>query len=188
MTVTIKWADATLKKYEREIVQLQAQFPRVAAQEVNKVGARAKTLVVRKLAQQTGLDKKVIAKAIGNPSQARPGKLMYEMKTKGGNIRLRFFNPKETPLGVTAKPFGKTTVYKGAFMKGGAWPNRKDAAKLTPDVWRRLNSRGTKITQQKSGVFIPVEMVQGATGEAFDKLAAPLLEQRIERVIKKLLK
>ena len=89
---------------------------------------------------------------------------------------------------MVAKPWGKTTLYPGTFMKGGKFPKRVDVAELSPDVWRRLNKSGSRITQQRSGVRIPVEMVQGATADAFDKMAAPLLEQRVMKVIAKLLK
>lgn len=187
MTVSIKWADATLEKYQKEIVQLAAQFPKIIPQELNKVGNRVRTQVVRTLTKQTGLPRSTIVKAVGTEG-ATPGKLFYTMKSAGGDIRLRFFKPRETPKGVVAKPWGKLTPYDGAFMRGGKFPKRVDSAYLTPDVWRRLNKSGTHITQQRSGVRIPVEMITGATAEAFDKLAGPLLEQRIDKVIQKLLK
>ncbi len=187
MTVNIRWANATLKKYEREIVQLAAQFPKVIPQEINKVGDRVRTQVVRTLTKQTGLPKKTIQKAVVTYG-ATPGKLFFTMKSEGGDIRLRFFKPRETRKGVVAKPWGKHTLFAGTFMKGGKFPKRVESAYLSPDVWRRLNSSGTKITQQRSGVRIPVEMITGATADAFDKMAAPLLEQRVMKVIQKLLK
>lgn len=187
MTISIKWADATLAKYQKEIAQLAAQFPKVIPQEINKVGDKVRTQVVRSLTKQTGLPKKTIQKAVVTYG-ATPGKFLYTMKSAGGDIRLRFFKPKETRKGVTAKPFGKHTLYPGTFMRGGMFPKRVDSAYLSPDVWRRLNTNGTKITQQKSRVRIPVEMITGATEEAFQKMAAPLLEQRVTKVIQKLLK
>lgn len=187
MTISIKWADATLEKYQKEIVQLAAQFPKVIPQEINKVGDRVRTQVVRTLTKQTGLPKKTIQKAVVTYG-ASPGKYLYTLKSEGGDIRLRFFKPRETRKGVVAKPWGRPTTYPGAFMKGGKFPKRVESAYLTPDVWRRLNKSGTRITQQKSGVRIPVEMITGATAEAFDKMAGPLLEQRITKVIGKLLK
>ncbi|GAA4178267.1 hypothetical protein [Shinella granuli] len=185
--ITLKWADDALKKFERQIVQLQTQFPKVLPQEINKTGDKAKTVVIRTLTKQTGLDRRVIVAAVGNPSQARPGKLTYDMKTRGGNIRLKYLKPKETEDGVVAKPFGVTTEYPGAFMKGGAFPNRTPVPEWNGHVMRRINSRGTRITFARSGVIIPQEMTAGATAEAFQKVAAPLLQARVEKVIKKLL-
>ncbi|MDG4670880.1 hypothetical protein P9A16_07080 [Shinella sp. 838] len=187
MTITVKWADGNLKKYEKDIARLAERFPKVVPQEINKVGNKVRTQVVRTLTKQTGLPRSTIVRAVGTEGAAA-GKLFYTMKSAGGDIRLRFFKPRETRKGVVAKPWGKLTPYPGTFMKGGKFPKRVDSAYLSPDVWRRLNSSGTRITQQRSGVRIPVEMITGATAEAFDKMAAPLLEQRITKVIQKLLK
>lgn len=188
MTVTIHWADNNLAKFGKAIDRLNREFPKVIPREINKVGDKAKTQVIRALTKQTGLDKRVIVAAVGNPSQARPGKLSYDMRTRGGNIRLKYLHPKETPEGVVAKPFGKTALYPGAFLKGGEFPNRKTVAKFDGHAFYRLNSSGTKITFAKSGVVIPTEMTQGATLAAFEKVAGPLLQQRVEKVIAKLLK
>jgi len=187
MTITIKWADANLAKFGKAIHRLNTEFPKVLPQEINKVGNRVRTQVVRTLTKQTGLPKKTIQKAVGTEG-ATPGKLFFTMKSAGGDIRLRFFKPRETRKGVVAKPWGKHTLFAGTFMKGGKFPKRVDVAQLTPDVWRRLNKSGSRITQQRSGVRIPVEMITGATAEAFDKMAGPLLEQRVMKVIAKLLK
>lgn len=188
MIIKIAWADGVLRRYAAQIQQLSQTFPKVVPQEINKVGNRAKTVVVRNLTKQTGLDRAVIVKAVGSPIKASPGNLAYTMTTRGGNIRLKYFKPRETRRGVVAKPFGKRTLYPGTFLKGGKFPDRKTVEKFDGHVYRRLNPSGTRITQQKSGVIIPVEMTQGATLQAFEKVAAPLLERRIEVVIAKLLK
>lgn len=184
--ITIRWTDDALRQFERKIVQLQTQFPRVLPQEINKVGDRAKTVVIRKLTAQTGLDRRVIVAAVGGPSRSRPGKLTYDMKTRGGNIRLKYLKPKQTEYGVVAKPFGVTTEYTGAFMDGGAFPNRTAVPSFKGHVFFR-NGRGTRITFARSGVIIPQEMTSGATAAAFQEVAAPLLQARIEKVIRKLL-
>lgn len=181
----MKWSDQTMLKFGRSIDRLNREFPRVIPQEINKVGARAKTQVVRALTKQTGLDRRVIVAAVGDPHKARPGKLTYEMKTRGGNIRLKYLKPKESDGGVVAKPFGKTTYYPGAFMMGGATGNRKTVAKFGGHVMTR--TKGRFYTYARSGVVIPEEMTTGATLAAFEKIAGPLLEQRVGAVIAKLL-
>ena len=186
MTIVIAWKDRSLSHFAKKLGELNVKFPRVAAQEVNKVGASAKTQVIRNLSKQTGLPRRVIVAAVGDPAQARPGKLSYEMKTRGGEIRLKYFSPQETLPGVVAKPFGKKTLYDGAFMKGGAFPQRKVVARFDGHVYRRLNKSGTHITQVRSNVVIPVEMTQGATLRAFEVIAGPLLQQRLYKVLKKL--
>ncbi|MGE3649388.1 MAG: hypothetical protein AB7G10_13680, partial [Reyranellaceae bacterium] len=142
--VTTRWADAHLKRYGARIVELNRRFPKVLPRIVNQVGNRSKTQVVRALTGQTGLPRKTIVKAVGTPNPARPGKLSYEMTTRGGNIRLKYLAPRETRPGVTAKPWGKRTLFPGTFMKGGAFPNRKVVARFDRHVYRRFNTSGTK--------------------------------------------
>ncbi|MBX8803223.1 hypothetical protein HBA92_22270, partial [Ochrobactrum sp. MR28] len=50
------------------------------------------------------------------------------------------------------------------------------------------NSKGEMIYQVRSGVFIPKEMTTGETQAAFLRTAEPLLKQRIDAAIAKLLK
>lgn len=188
MTISIKWADKTLAKFGKQIERLNTEFPVVLPRIVNQVGNRAKTQVIRNLTKQTGLPRKTIVNAIGDPGTARPGKLTYDMVTRGGNIRLKYLNPKETPDGVVAKPFGKATTYPGAFMKGGAFPDRKTVDKFDGHAMFRNRSKGRHYTFARSGVRIPVEMTKGATAAAFEKTASELLQPRVMKAIDKLLK
>ncbi|OOO29156.1 hypothetical protein [Agrobacterium sp. YIC 4121] len=184
--LTIKWADRNLAKYGKRLQALNAQFPKVLPRIVNQVGNRSKTVVIRELTKATGLPRQVIVKAIGNPAAARPGRYIFDMTTRGGNIRLKYLRPKETPAGVVARPFGKATLYPGTFMRGGLFPDRKEVPAFNGHVFYRLNSSGSKITFARSGVFIPVEMSTGATAAAFHRIAAPLLDQRVSAVLDKL--
>ena len=182
--IKIKWADNHLKQYGKKLDELQAKFPKVLPREINKVGARAKTQVIRNLTKQTGLPRKTIVKAV-KTTLAGGRRLSYEMVTRGGNIRLKFLAPKETRPGVVAKPWGKRTLYPGTFMHGGLFPNRH-GGNFDGHVMRRLNSSGTKLTQARSGMYIPTEMTKGATRAAFERIAGPLLQERIEAAIRKL--
>ncbi|WP_432344817.1 hypothetical protein WMC41_16225 [Shinella yambaruensis] len=188
MAISIKWADKHLMQFAKDIDRLSREFPKVLPRIVNQVGDKAKTQVIRTLTKQTGLDRRVIVAAIGDPRRAHGGKLSYDMITRGGNIRVKYLNAKETEDGVVAKPFGRTATYEGAFMKGGVFPNRTDVPQFGGHAFYRLNPRGTKITFVRSGVVIPDEMTTGATGAAFDKIAAPLLQERVDKAITKLLR
>lgn len=181
------WADRHLREYGRKLDELHQRFPKVLPRIVNQVGNRAKTQVIRNLTAQTGLPRKTIVKAIGNPIVARPGRLSYEMSTRGGNIRLKYLAPRETRPGVVAKPWNKKTLFPGTFMMGGKFPNRH-GGKFNGHVMRRLNTSGTKLTQARSGMFIPREMTSGATAGAFERTAAPLLKDRVDKVMAKLLR
>jgi len=184
--LTMQWVDRNLSEYGRRVGELKERFPKVLPRIVNQVGNRAKTVVIRELTKQTGLPRATIVRAIGNPSTAHPGKLYYDMTTRGGNIRLKFLRPKETPAGVVARPFGKPTLYPGSFMRGAHFPDRKDVPRFNGHVYYRLNRSGTKITFARSGVFIPKEMTTGATSAAFHRIAAPLLKERVEAALNKL--
>jgi hypothetical protein len=184
--VHVAWADNVLQQYGRRVLDLHQKFPKVLPRIVNQVGNRAKTQVVRGLTKQTGLPRKTIVKAIGDPMRAGPGRLSYEMVARGGNIRLKYLNPKETEAGVVARPFGKATLYPGSFMRGGRFPDRKEVSPFDGHVFYRLNRSGSKITFARSGVFIPTEMTRGATKAAFDRIAGPLLQQRVDAAIRKL--
>lgn len=185
--ISMKWADNHLTKFGTKIDQLKTTFPKVLPRIVNQVGNRAKTQVVRNLTKQTGLPRATIVKAIGNPSAARFGKLSYEMVTRGGNVRLKYLDPKETRKGVSAKPFGKRTLFSGAFMMGGQFPNRKDVDKFEGHVMFRNRSSGRHYSVVRSGVVIPQEMTSGATSAAFERTASPLLQQRVEAALRKLI-
>ncbi|ABE63185.1 conserved hypothetical protein [Nitrobacter hamburgensis X14] len=185
--VKVRWADQNLKHFGKKLVQLNTRFPKVLPRIVNQVGDRAKTQVIRNLTRQTGLPRKTIVNAVGDPGRAHARRLSYEMVTRGGNIRLKFLAPRETRPGVTAKPWGKRQLFPGTFMKGGRFPHRKVVEKFNGHVYRRLNTSGTRITQARSGMFIPTEMTTGSTKAAFERIAAPLLQQRVEAAIHKLL-
>lgn len=185
--VRAQWADRNVKVFGKRLGELQKRFPLVLPRIVNQVGNRAKTQVIRNLTKQTGLPRATIVRAVGDPSRAHGGKLSYEMRTRGGNIRLKYLAPRETRAGVIARPWGKPQLYAGTFMKGGRFPNRKVVSKFDGHVFRRLNASGSKITQVRSGMFIPVEMTTGQTRAAFERIAGPLLQERVGAAIRKLI-
>lgn len=189
-TIKIWWADDNLLRQAKKLMRLSERFPVLVSREINKVGNRAKTQVIRNLTKQTGLPRDIIVRAVGNPTVAKPGRLSYDMVTRGGNIRLKYFSPKETDEGVAAKPFGKRVLYPGAFMRGGRWPNRVVVPGFKGHVFYRIGygkrkdgSFGEKITFARSGVVVPHEMTKDATAGAFKRIAGPLLKSRIENLL-----
>lgn len=187
MAVQMVWADRNLARLAKQFDQLNTRFPKVLPRIVNQVGNRAKTQVIRTLTKQTGLPRKTIVAAVGDPMVARPGRLSYTMVTRGGQIRLKYLSPRETRRGVVAKPFGQRTLFPGTFMLGGAFPGRKPVARFDGHVYERWGAR-FKISQVRSNVVIPQEMSRGATLKAFNQIAGPLLQQRVDAAIAKLLK
>ncbi len=110
------------------------------------------------------------------------------MVTRGGQIRLKYLQPKETKAGVVAKPFGKPQLYPKTFMKGGLFPGRVTVDQWNGHVFFRNRSKGRHYTFARSQVVIPVEMTSGATKAAFLKIAGPLLQERVEALIEKTFK
>jgi hypothetical protein len=194
--IEVKWADANLHRFAKQIDELKTKFPMVLPRIINQVGRRSRTQVIRALTKQTGLNRKVIVSAVNNglkeAVENRAHRIYsYEMVTRGGNIRLKYLKPRETLAGVVAKPFGQATLYPGAFMRGGKFPDRKSVPSFNGHVMFRNRAgsfgRGRHYTFARSGVFIPIEMGQGATRDAFLRTAGPLLKQRVEAAIAKLL-
>lgn len=183
--VSIRWADDHLRHYAELLERVNRENPVILPRIVNQVGNRAKTQVIRKLTAQTGLPRRVIVEAVGNPMAARPGRMSYEMKTRGGFIRLKYLRPRETRAGVVARPFGQPQLFAGAFMKGGRFPQRVPVSKFGGHVMRRLDKAGRKLTQVRSSVRIPTEMVTGGTRQAFEETVGPLLRQRVEAMLVK---
>ena len=180
-----RWGDDHVAAFAARIAEMNRRLPKVLPRIVNQVGNRAKTQVIRALTRQTGLPRKTIVRAIGQPRRAHAGKLAYEMQTAGGNIRLKYLKPRETRAGATAIPWNKRTLFPGTFILGGQFPNRHGLVR-DGHVMHRLDSAGRKLTFARSGMFIPVEMTTGATAAAFEQTAAPLLKTRVEAALVKL--
>jgi len=183
--IIARWGDDHARSFAARIAELERRLPLVLPRTVNQVGNRAKTVVIRALTKQTGLPRKTIVRAIGRPSLARSGRLAYAMTTAGGNIRLKYLKPRESRRGATAVPWNRRQLFAGTFMLGGVFPNRHGLVR-GGHVMRRLDRAGKKLTFARSGMFIPTEMVTGATADAFEAIAAPLLKERVEKVLAKL--
>lgn len=152
---------------------------------VNHTGDKAKTVVIRELAAQTGLKQKVIRKAV-RVTRANYSSLEYVMTTRGGDISLKFFGARETRKGVSAAPFGQRRIFPGTFMKGGHFPKRVTATGLNGHVYEPVSREATgkstwrrPVSLRDSGVIIPAEMVRGATPSAFTSLVERDLPPRV---------
>lgn len=177
-----------LRVFGKQVERLHKEFPKVLPRIINQTGDRSKTQVIRSLTAQTGLQRKVIVSAIGDPFRAHAGNLSYTMTTRGGNVRLKYLQPRETAKGVTAKPFGKRQLFKRHFLTAGWRPNRIEMAKWGGHVKRATGPNDEFAVTARSGVFIPKEMVEGATKSAFEATAAKVLKPRVDAAIAKLLR
>lgn len=165
--------------------------PLALVRAVNHTGDKARTQMRRVLVKQTGLTMKTIRKAVTS-KQAWDGS-PYEIKSRGGNIRLKYFKARETRKGVTAAPWGKRQIYPHTFIKGGLFTDAKQRRAWHPlltalgrkplnmggHVFIRLGKRKLPIEAVKSGLFIPTEMVSGSSEAAFNATVERELPARI---------
>ena len=179
----IKVDEAQLASLAAAFGAIGKNFPAALARAVNHAGDKAKTQMTRALVSQTGLQRRTIVKAL-RVTKASQGTLSYTIRSRGGNISLKYFGARETAAGVSAAPRGARQVYAGSFMKGGRFPQRVTIAKFNGQVMARDGGGRTPLHKVKSGVFIPEEMVSGASGAAFQDaverdLPAPLPARRV---------
>ncbi len=188
MTGLIFSGDGLLQRFSNQLGELGARAAIALARALNHTGAKAKTAVIRSLVIQTGLKRSTIVRAVkvnkataANEQFNYGGSLTYTLTTSGGDISLKFFSPKETRAGVSAAPRGRRQLFAGTFTKGGRFPNRKGSI-MGGHVFTNVSQghawRG-KVRLENSGVYIPEEMLQGATAAAFDRIMGSELEARV---------
>lgn len=152
-------------------------LPDAVRRAVNHTGDKARTQVIRALTAQTGLKRSVIVRAI-KVTRANYGSSDYVLKSRGGNISLKYFSPRETKAGVTAGARGKRKLYPGAFITGGRWGKRVELH-MGGHVFQRKSDSRTPIKKVKSGVYIPIEMTTGDTAAAFYRTVEANLANRL---------
>jgi len=153
---------------------------------INEVGAAAHQGILGPLRTQTGLTGSTIPRAV-HDLPAGEGGLAYQLVTRGGDISLRYFGAREVAGGVAARPRMQLKTFPGAFIRSGRAPNRFAVPKLNSQVYARktpgtawsTKENPVKIKKVKSGVFIPEEMVRGASLAAFEKVVAGRLEPAV---------
>lgn len=180
MTGLIVQVDAEqLARMGNIIGAIGKEAPAAIARAVNRTGDMARTQMIRTLTDQTGLKRKVIVKALRVTRASGKGTLEYRIDSAGGNVSLKYFGARETRAGVSAAPWGARRVFAGTFIKGGRFPNRVPIGRLNGQVFARAGGGRFPIVKQRSGLFIPEEMVKGATAEAFRSTAERVLPDRL---------
>jgi len=154
-----------------------AQVPTAAARALNHTVAKARTQMIRQVVGSTGLKYGTIRRAL-IVEKAKPGSLVAAVYSKGGDVGLKHFKARETAAGVSAAPRNHRQVFAGSFQKGGQFPTRV-ALRLGGHVYRRAGKGRLPLVKQKSGVFIPEDMVEGASEAAFYKVAQSDLPARL---------
>lgn len=189
MTLSMRIEGRGLEQFGQAAKALSGKkMARAEMRAVNRAGSMGRTQVLRATVKETGLPRKTIDNAIV-VKKATMNHFDYRNDAKGGNVRLKFFKPRETRKGVTAKPFGKRRLFAGTFMRGGLFPNRKKITKrLTGgNVYERYGRR-FPVGIVKSDVYIPTEMMEGADKTRWTEKALVALDKRIAHELSRLTK
>lgn len=186
----VKLDASALERLGNQIGALGDKAELGIARAINHTGAKARTQMIRALVPQTGLKRRVIVKAL-REHKASPGGLVYEIRSHGGDVRLKYFGARETARGVSAAPWSKRSIYPHTFMKAGWWPGRVVKPNWNGQVFERLGSKTSSGMDRfhvvRSGLFIPDEMVSGASAAAFNSMAARDLPARLEHELGRML-
>ncbi|GJE45447.1 hypothetical protein [Methylobacterium soli] len=181
---------ASIARLGNQIGAAGAKAPLALARALNHTGDKAKTQMTRALTAQTGLKRRTIVKALRITKAGTVG-LTYTIRSAGGDISLKYFGARETAKGVSAAPRNARAIYPHTFMKAGWWPHRVVKANWNGHVLERTGSTTKsgmdRFQKVKSGVFIPEEMVKGATAAAFNNTAASDLPARLEHELGRIL-
>lgn len=185
--LSIRWEHVEgFRRLDRALRDLgNDQMRKVANRAINRAGDMARSKVATALARQTGLSRnKYILPALKRGTKRSSWEtLAYSMTLSGGDVPLKFFDPKEVEGGVAARTFGRQTLYPGAFIRGGEFPNHRVTLKSKDNVMVRMGEARNPITRAKSGVVVPAEMVKGETAKAFEQSVADNLPRRLEHEI-----
>ena len=162
------------------------------ARAVNHTGDKAKTAVTRALVAQTGLRRKTIVAFLNvRRASGAKGTATYSLRGRGGNISLKYFGARETQAGVSAAPAGHRMVFAGTFMKAGRFPNRVDKPNWNGQVFRRAGGTTStgraKFEKVVSGVYLPEQLVTGASAKAFRQVVASDLPARLDHELRRVI-
>ncbi|MEW6121635.1 MAG: hypothetical protein AB1698_03420 [Pseudomonadota bacterium] len=184
-------SDGILARFANQLAAVgEVKANQALQRAISHTGDKAKTQVIRALTKQTGLKRDVIVRAVHfrKPSYKD---LRYVMTSRGGDISLKYFSPRETAKGVSAAPFGRRSIRPGTFMKAGWWPGRVQKDNWNDQVFsrtgRKTPSGMDQFQKETSGVVIPDEMVKGMTLAAWRTVAERDLANRVGHELGRLL-
>lgn len=194
MQISISFKDQILSRYATQLAQLgSGKAEQAMKRALRHTGGKAKTAVTRALVGQTGLKAGVVKRAVKSVD-GDAGSLSYVLRTEGGNVRVKFFAPKETASGVSAAPWNARRVYPGTFMKAGwgnRWPERFNKPNWNGQVFERAGGKTkfgkAKFNNVRSDLYIPDELLTGETAAAFDGVINTALVPRVEHEISRML-
>ncbi|PZO78448.1 MAG: hypothetical protein DI629_12170 [Mesorhizobium amorphae] len=182
-TITMKEGSPRWGNLLAQLTTKQADT--AARRALNRAGDAARTAMKAPLKQQTGLKAGIINRAL-KVQRANYQVLAYRITVRGGDIRLKYFSPRETRSGVSANPFNARQRFAGTFLKGGRFPNRVALDRGNGQVFRRVGKERLPLRVVRSGVRLPDQVVQGAARQAFDTVGREKLIERMSHELNRL--
>ena len=183
-----------LNQARAQMEGLGRNAPNIMAAALNAAGELIRQQTVKAEAKQTGLKVDVLERA-QHKTNATPGRLTFSIVARGGNIRIKHFGAVEGRGGVTARPWGRSQFFQGAFIMSGRPGSRYAVPRLNGQVYERVdqsdlawnrkggaNAHKSKIRQVRSDVFIPKEMLRGQTRAAFERGVEPIGARILARI------
>jgi hypothetical protein len=177
-----------MERFGNMLGALGQDAPKAINRALNRTGDMARTQVIRTLAAQTGLPQRTIRRSV-RVKRSEWSNLEYTLKSAGGDVALKYFKKRETLAGVEAdlgSARGKV-LFDRTFFKGGAFPRRVALTAFDGHVMDRVSEYRFDLRKVKSGVFIPEEMVSGATRDAFERVVEDVLPRRLDHEISRIL-
>ncbi|KAB1068810.1 hypothetical protein [Methylobacterium planeticum] len=167
--------DSIMARYGSQLAAIGPKAPIVFRDALNREGRKGRKEIRQALVRQTGLRLAVIRRAIDPRTRsASVSSLQYRMDGVGGEISLRYFSPRETRSGVKHRSPNVPSPVPHAFTKGGSFRTGRKAVRppvTTGHVWIRKDPSKFPLHKEKSGVWIPKEMVRGESLDRYRAIA-----------------
>lgn len=182
--ITIEADVSGLTKTAALLREAGNQTPTVIRRAVNRVGDKARTMVVRTLSKQVGTMQAAIKRVLVITRGTVRGTSNYRIKASGAHISLKEFGAKQHRAGVSAAPWGKRRVFPRSFIipsLGGHVFSRVGPKRIM--MRGRYAGKSRQPLHKLYGPAIPNEMVKAETAAAFLALVRTQLPAEIAHQI-----
>lgn len=145
--------------------------PRATASALNKSAGRAETVAVRKLSEATGLKQKDVRSYMAKVRATRT-KLIATISATGRHLNLIRFGARKVKAGISAAPWKKRRIFKGAFIgnKGRTVFVRDKKLGYMPS--RKGQTKHSEKIKPVWGPSVPTEFVRKKVDESMRDIAA----------------
>ena len=186
MATSITFGDDVARQFANQIGAIgQGRAKPALARAVNRVTTMARTRVIRAVAAQSSIPRKILTRAVKRRGAGHKGTSPIEgmIFARGGPISLKHFNPRQMSYGVRVRIGGKMKRLHGTFM--GPRPGVV-APSLRGQVWQRSTSARFPI-EMHYGPAIPDELIKGQSARAFEDTVTSHLPIRVRHELSRLL-